>query len=66
MINKKSIFANLLKERILILDGAMGTMIQDYELDESDFKGDLFLNHNKDLKGNNDIHWVESYMKLKT
>jgi len=55
MINKNSLFANLLKERILVLDGAMGTIIQEYELEESDFRGDLFLNHNKDMKGNNDI-----------
>ncbi|MDC0243232.1 methionine synthase [Marine Group III euryarchaeote] len=55
MINKKSMFANILKERILVLDGAMGTMIQDYELEESDFRGDIFSNNKKDLKGNNDI-----------
>ena len=55
MINKKSIFANLLKERILVLDGAMGTIIQECELNESDFRGELFSKHNKDLKGNNDI-----------
>ena len=46
MINKKSIFANLLKERILVLDGAMGTMIQECELNESDFRGELFSKHN--------------------
>ncbi len=45
----------LLKERILILDGAMGTMIQQYKLSETDFRGDLFKNHPVDLKGNNDI-----------
>ena len=55
MINKNSIFANLLKERILVLDGAMGTIIQECELNESDFRGELFSKHNKDLKGNNDI-----------
>jgi len=55
MINKKSLFANLLKKRILVLDGAMGTIIQDYELEESDFKGKLFSEHKKKLKGNNDI-----------
>jgi len=55
MTSKKSVFANLLKKRILVLDGAMGTMIQDYELEESDFKGTRFSKHKKDLKGNNDI-----------
>ncbi|MBK7107781.1 MAG: methionine synthase [Chitinophagales bacterium] len=45
----------LLSEKILILDGAMGTMIQQHQLDESDFRGEKFANHSKDLKGNNDI-----------
>ena len=45
----------LLKERILLLDGAMGTMIQNYTLEESDFRGERFSNHPKDLKGNNDL-----------
>jgi len=45
----------LLKERILIIDGAMGTMIQLYDLNESDFRGNIFENHTSDLKGNNDI-----------
>lgn len=43
------------KNRILILDGAMGTMIQSYGLRESDFRGERFSNHPVDLKGNNDI-----------
>jgi 5-methyltetrahydrofolate--homocysteine methyltransferase len=45
----------LLKERILVLDGAMGTMIQQYKLTEEDFRGDRFKNHSCSLKGNNDI-----------
>lgn len=45
----------ILKERILVLDGAMGTMIQQYKLEEKDFRGDRFKNHSKDLKGNNDL-----------
>ena len=45
----------LLKERILFLDGAMGTMIQRYKLEEEDFRGEHFQNHNIDLKGNNDL-----------
>ncbi|MBK6571390.1 MAG: methionine synthase [Saprospiraceae bacterium] len=42
-------------KRILILDGAMGTMIQRYPLTEEDFKGDKFKNHEHDLKGNNEL-----------
>ena len=45
----------LLKERILLLDGAMGTMIQRYKLTEDDFRGERFKNHMCDLKGNNDL-----------
>ena len=55
MTNRKNSFANLLKKRILVLDGAMGTMIQKYDLEEPDFKGKIFYNHDFDLKGNNDI-----------
>lgn len=47
--------ADLLQQRILILDGAMGTMIQTYALEEQDFRGDRFANHTHDLKGNNDL-----------
>ena len=46
---------SLLKQRILLLDGAMGTMIQSYRLQESDFRGDCFAGHGCDLKGNNDL-----------
>ena len=45
----------LLKERILFLDGAMGTMIQRYKLEEEDFRGEQFKDHHIDLKGNNDL-----------
>ena len=45
----------LLKQRILVLDGAMGTMIQKYNLNEADFRGEKFKNHSSDLKGNNDL-----------
>ncbi|HEX2613662.1 MAG TPA: homocysteine S-methyltransferase family protein, partial [Fibrobacteria bacterium] len=45
----------LLSKRILILDGAMGTMIQPYKLSEEDFRGDRFKDWHKDLKGNNDL-----------
>ena len=46
---------NLLKDRILVLDGAMGTMVQRYALQECDFRGDRFAAHPVLLKGNNDI-----------
>ena len=55
MIKEQTQLVDILKERILVLDGAMGTMIQEYELDESDFRGDLFSKHDRDLRGNNDI-----------
>ncbi len=45
----------LLEERILVLDGAMGTMIQRYGLDEADFRGDHFTAHPTPLLGNNDL-----------
>jgi 5-methyltetrahydrofolate--homocysteine methyltransferase len=45
----------LLDERIVFLDGAMGTMIQQHKLDENAFRGERFRAHGKDLKGNNDI-----------
>jgi 5-methyltetrahydrofolate--homocysteine methyltransferase len=45
----------ILPKRILILDGAMGTMIQRYTLDEQDFRGDILKDHPSPLKGNNDL-----------
>ncbi len=45
----------LMAERILILDGAMGTMIQGYGLKENDFRGDILADHSHDLQGNNDL-----------
>ncbi|MCU7809961.1 MAG: homocysteine S-methyltransferase family protein, partial [Candidatus Thiodiazotropha sp. (ex Notomyrtea botanica)] len=46
---------SLLQERILILDGAMGTMIQRHKLEESDYRGERFSDWPSDLKGNNDL-----------
>ena len=43
------------KERILIIDGAMGTMIQRYNFDEATFRGERFGTHPKSVKGNNDL-----------
>ena len=45
----------LLKNKILTIDGAMGTMVQSFKLNEIDFRGDKFADHKSDLKGNNDI-----------
>jgi 5-methyltetrahydrofolate--homocysteine methyltransferase len=47
----KKIFNN----RIMILDGAMGTMVQSYQLSEADFRGDRFKDHSCDVNGNNDL-----------
>jgi 5-methyltetrahydrofolate--homocysteine methyltransferase len=47
--------ATVLAQRIAIIDGAMGTMIQRYKLGEADFRGARFADHPKDLKGNNDL-----------
>lgn len=46
---------DLLKKRILVLDGGMGTMIQRYKLEEADFVGERFKGHSHPLKGNNDL-----------
>src|SRR6478752_4219617 len=45
----------ILKERILVLDGAMGTMIQRHKLEEKDFRGEILKDHPHPLKGNNDL-----------
>ena len=47
--------SEILNERILVLDGAMGTMIQRHKLEEEDFRGERFKNHSQPLKGNNDL-----------
>src|SRR5689334_10856540 len=52
--NARSI-SDLLPERILILDGAMGTMIQQQKLDEAAFRGERFRDWKNDLKGHNDL-----------
>ncbi|MFN3750565.1 MAG: methionine synthase [Thiobacillus sp.] len=48
-------FRSLLAQRILVLDGAMGTMIQSYKLSEADYRGTRFADFAHDLKGNNDL-----------
>jgi 5-methyltetrahydrofolate--homocysteine methyltransferase len=44
-----------MRQRLLILDGAMGTMIQRYPLEEEDFRGTRFADHPRPLRGNNDL-----------
>jgi 5-methyltetrahydrofolate--homocysteine methyltransferase len=52
---KKPDVREVLKERILVLDGAMGSLIQTYNLTEEDFRGEKFKDHPHSLKGNNDL-----------
>ena len=47
--------ARAMRERILVLDGSMGAYLQSFGLGESDFRGDRFVEHARDLKGNNDL-----------
>jgi 5-methyltetrahydrofolate--homocysteine methyltransferase len=53
--NQRDLLDQLLSERILILDGAMGTMIQSYKLGEVEYRGERFKDHPHDLKGDNDL-----------
>ncbi len=55
MKDRTEILEKALKERILILDGAMGTMIQRHKLEEDDYRGERFKDAEKPLKGNNDL-----------
>ncbi|MEI6576617.1 MAG: methionine synthase [Bacteroidota bacterium] len=50
----KSIYTEI-SQRVLVLDGAMGTMIQRYKLEETDFRGERFADFDRDLRGNNDL-----------
>ncbi|MCF8007108.1 MAG: methionine synthase [Methylovulum sp.] len=54
-MTRTELFIQQLAQRILFLDGAMGTMIQGYKLDEKDYRGTRFSEWNVDLKGNNDL-----------
>jgi 5-methyltetrahydrofolate--homocysteine methyltransferase len=47
--------SQIIKTRVLVLDGAMGTMIQRYKLTEADYRGERFRDYHRDLKGNNDL-----------
>ena len=55
IFNKNKSIEKELSNRILLLDGAMGTMIQQHDLQEADFRGERFSDHRCDLRGNNDL-----------
>src|SRR5579872_4947875 len=55
MTNTRQLIEKALHERILVIDGAMGTMIQRHKLGESDYRGERFKDWPSDLKGNNDL-----------
>src|SRR5580700_4923456 len=54
-VNRTDALLRLLRERIVILDGAMGTMIQTYKLEEAAYRGERFKDWHRDVKGNNDL-----------
>ena len=54
-MNRRDLLGKCLNERILILDGAMGTMLQKSHLTEDDYRGERFKNHKSELKGNNEL-----------
>ncbi|MDP1927866.1 MAG: methionine synthase [Thiobacillus sp.] len=54
-MSRLALLQSLLAQRILVLDGAMGTMIQSYKFDEADYRGERFSDFAHDLKGNNDL-----------
>jgi 5-methyltetrahydrofolate--homocysteine methyltransferase len=54
-MNARATLESLLRQRILVLDGAMGSLIQGYRLSEADFRGEAFRDHPRDLKGCNDL-----------
>jgi 5-methyltetrahydrofolate--homocysteine methyltransferase len=55
-----------LEKRVLVIDGAMGTMIQQYKLEEKDYRGKRFAEWHKDLKGNNDLLSITQPQIIKT
>ena len=64
--NKIALLHEILSKRIMVLDGAMGTMIQRYKFSEEDFRGKRFANHGFPLKGNNDVLALTQPAILKT
>ena len=55
MTLKKVAVQDVLKDKVLVMDGAMGTMIQKYTLDEKDYRGERFKDFHLDIKGNNEL-----------
>ncbi|MEM5529833.1 methionine synthase [Gammaproteobacteria bacterium AS21] len=55
IVDKTDALKELLAQRIIFLDGAMGTMIQEHKLDEADYRGERFVDWPSDVKGNNDL-----------
>ncbi len=55
MSNTRKDIEEILEKRIMVMDGAMGTMVQRYKLKEADFRGDRFKEYHMDIQGNNDI-----------
>ena len=53
--NRTKLFESRLRESILVIDGAMGTMVQGFGLEEADFRGERFKDHTKDVKGDNEL-----------
>ena len=54
-MNRFNQLQKLTQERILVIDGAMGSLIQQYKLTEKDFRGERFKDFHRDIQGNNDI-----------
>uniref|UniRef100_S4R9B9 methionine synthase n=1 Tax=Petromyzon marinus TaxID=7757 RepID=S4R9B9_PETMA len=54
-VSLRELLPSVLRERIMVLDGGMGTMIQRHQLAEEDFRGDAFREHSRPLQGNNDL-----------
>ena len=65
-IGKVEVLERLLRERILILDGAMGTMIQQLRLDEAAYRGTQFAGHPKELRGNHDLLSLTQPHRIRT
>lgn len=65
-MSSKEKLEKLLAERILIIDGGMGTMIQSYKLEEKDYRGERFADWPSDLKGNNDLLVLTQPETIKT
>src|ERR1700745_206023 len=63
---KRTALINAARERILVLDGAMGTMIQNLQFDEAAFRGERFKNFHRDLRGNNDLLILTQPQALET